>query len=135
MKIVGIEHVAIATEDLDVDASFWRHVLNISHRVTEDVPSEGVTTDIYDIGRGKIELLSELGDDSPISQFLEKRGKGIHHICLEVEDITAATAELKEKGIRLIGDEPTIGAEGYHIIFIHPESAGGVLVELAEKPN
>ncbi|MBH31528.1 MAG: methylmalonyl-CoA epimerase [Candidatus Marinimicrobia bacterium] len=135
MRIVGIEHVAIATDDLAVDAPFWRHVLNISHIATEDVTSEGVNTDIYDTGRGKIELLSELGDDSPISRFLAKRGKGIHHICLEVEDITPATAELKEKGIRLIGDEPTIGAEGYRIIFIHPESAGGVLVELAERPD
>ena len=135
MKIVSIEHVAIATDDLDGDAPFWRHVLNISNRTTEDVTSEGVTTDIYDTGRGKIELLSELGDDSPISRFLAKRGKGIHHICLEVEDIIAAKVELKEKGIRLIGDGPTIGAEGYRILFIHPESAGGVLVELAERPD
>ncbi len=134
MKILGIEHVAIATDYVDSDAPFWRHVLNISHSSTEDVPAEGVTTDIYDTGRGKIELLTELGDSSPISRFLEKRGKGIHHLCLEVDDIDAATDELKEKGVRLIGDGPTVGAEGYRVIFVHPESAGGVLVELAERP-
>ncbi|MEE2876626.1 MAG: methylmalonyl-CoA epimerase [Candidatus Neomarinimicrobiota bacterium] len=133
MKILGIEHVAIATDDLDGDAPFWKHVLNISHSSTEDVLSESVTTDIYNTGRGKIELLSEVGDDTHISRFLEKRGKGIHHICLEVDDIDNAIDELKEKGIRLIKDEPTVGAEGYRIIFIHPESAGGVLVELAER--
>lgn len=134
MKILGIEHVAIATNDLDGDAPFWRHVLNISHSSSEEVPSEGVTTDIYDTGRGKIELLAQLGDSSPIGRFLEKRGKGIHHICLEVDDIDSAAGELREKGIHLIGDEPTVGAEGYRVIFVHPESAGGVLVELAERP-
>ena len=125
MKILGIEHVAIATDDIDGDAPFWRQVLNMPHSSSEDIPLEGVTTEIYDTGRGKIELLAELGDDSPIGRFLAKRGKGIHHICLEVEDIAAATEELKEKGIRLIGDEPTVGAEGYSVIFVHPEGGAG----------
>ena len=135
MKIIGIEHIAIATDDLDRDAPFWRHVLKIPQRITEEVPTEGVTTDIYDTGRGKVELLAELGEDSLIQNFLEKRGRGIHHICLQIENIEDAVAELKEKGVRLVYDEPRIGAEGYRIIFIHPESAGGVLVELAERPD
>lgn len=134
MKILGIEHIAIATDDLDRDAPFWRHVLNIPHRTTEEVATEGVTTEIYDTGRGKVELLSELGEDSPIHKFMEKRGRGIHHFCLEVDNLDEAMAELKANGIRLVSDEPSTGAEGYRIIFVHPESAGGVLVELAQKP-
>jgi methylmalonyl-CoA epimerase len=135
VRILGIEHVAIATDEIDKDAPFWRYILGINRSVMEDVPHEGVTTDIYDTGRGKIELLAELGEVSSIKGFLEKQGKGIHHICLQVDDIVAATAELKVNGIRLINDEPKVGAEGYRIIFIHPESAGGVLVELAERPE
>ena len=134
MRVLGIEHIAIATDDLDRDAPFWCHVLNIPHRTTEGVSAEGVITDIYDTGRGKVELLSELGEDSPIRKFLKKRGRGIHHLCLEVEKLDEAVAELKANGIRLVSDEPSIGVEGYRIIFVHPESAGGVLVELAEKP-
>jgi methylmalonyl-CoA/ethylmalonyl-CoA epimerase len=135
VKILGIDHVAIATDDIDRDAPFWKYILGINHSGREDVPQEGVTTDIYDTGRGKIELLADFGENSPIKEYLEKRGKGIHHVSLQVDNINVATAELKEKGIRLISDEPKVGAEGYEIIFIHPESTGGVLVELAEKPE
>ena len=134
MKILGIEHLGIAVDSIDKAAPFWKHILKISHRSTEDVIDQGVVTDIYDTGQGKVELLEALGDNSPIAKFLDKRGPGIHHVCFEVEDINSAIKELKENKINVLSDGPTIGAEGYKVVFIHPKSTGGVLVELAEKP-
>ena len=133
MKILGIEHIGIAVKDLDTNAPFWRHVLKISHKGTETVAQEGVTTDIYDTGNGKIELLKSMDSGSVIEKFLEKRGEGIHHVCFEVDDIFKAIIELKELKIDVISDRPTVGAEGYKVVFIHPKSTGGVLVELAQK--
>ncbi len=134
MKILGIEHLGIAVEDLAQDSPFWKHVLNMDHVSTEVVADQGVTTDIYDTGKGKVELLEAANPDSPIVKFLEKRGPGIHHVCFEVDNITIAIKELKENEISIIGDDYSIGAEGYKVVFIHPRSTGGVLVELAEKP-
>lgn len=99
----------------------------------ETVESEGVLTEFYRAGENKIELLEKYGENSPIAKFLEKRGEGIHHICFEVDDIDKAVVELKEKRIELLSNAPKKGAGGKKIIFIHPKSAGGVLVELAEK--
>ena len=134
MKIIGIEHLGIAVSSIEDSAPFWKHILNIPHRSTETVDKEKVTTDIYDTGNGKVELLESTSETSPIENFLKKRGQGIHHVCFEVDDIRSAIKELKENNIRIINDEPSIGAEGYRIVFIHPKSTGGVLVELAEKP-
>ncbi len=134
MKILGIEHIAIAVNSLDTDGQFWKHILKIQHRSTEDVENQGVTTDIYDTGQGKVELLESTGPDTPIGKFLGKRGSGVHHVCFEVDDINKAIEELIESKIQVLSDEPTIGAEGYKVVFIHPKSTGGVLVELAEKP-
>ena len=133
MKILGIEHLGIAVDSIDKAAPFWKHILSISHRSTENVIDQGVVTDIYDTGQGKVELLEALGEDSPIAKFLDKRGPGIHHVCFEVIDINSAINELKENNINVLSDEPTIGAEGYKVVFIHPKSTGGILVELAEK--
>ena len=133
MKILGIEHLAIAVENIDDSAPFWSHILKIPHRKTEVVESEGVTTDIYDTGRGKVELLESLGEDSPINNFVKKRGPGIHHVCFEVDNINSAIKELKENNISVLSEEAKRGAEGYKIVFIHPKSTGGILVELAEK--
>ncbi len=133
MKILGIEHIGIAVKDLDTSAAFWKHVLKISHKGTETVAQEGVTTDIYDTGRGKVELLKSTVSGSVIEKFLENRGEGIHHVCFEVDNINKAILELKELNIDIISDRPTVGAEGYKVVFIHPKSTGGVLVELAQK--
>ena len=135
MKILGIEHIGIAVKDLDTNAPFWKHVLKISHKGTETVAQEGVTTDIYDTGRGKVELLKSTVSGSVIEKFLENRGEGIHHVCFEVDNINKAIIELKELNIDAISDRPTVGAEGYKVVFIHPKSTGGVLVELAQKNN
>ena len=134
MKIIGIEHIGIAVNNLDRESKFWNEILGIKFSSTENVDDQGVKTDIYDTGSGKIELLLSKYPNSPIEKFLQKRGPGIHHICLEVENIDDAIEFMLKNEIKLIGDEPIIGAEGYRVIFIHPTSAGGVLVELAEKP-
>ena len=133
MKVIGVEHIGIAIRDLEKDAPFWSKVLGIEQTKTEDVDDQGVITDIYDTGSGKIELLLSKYPDSPIGKFLKKRGPGIHHICLQVEDIEESIKVLKKHGIETIGDKSSIGAEGCKVIFIHPRSTGGVLVELAEK--
>jgi methylmalonyl-CoA epimerase len=135
MKILGIEHIGIAVKDLDTNAPFWKHVLKISHKGTETVAQEGVTTDIYDTGSGKVELLKSTVSGSVIEKFLENRGEGIHHVCFEVDNINKAIIELNELNIDVISDRPTVGAEGYKVVFIHPKSTGGVLVELAQKNN
>ena len=133
MKILGIEHIGIAVNSIDKDAPFWKHILNLPHRGTEAVENQGVMTDIYDTGRGKVELLEAMGSDTPLGKFLEKRGAGMHHVCFEVDNITNAIKELKEFNIQVLSNEPTMGAEGYKVVFIHPKSTGGILVELAEK--
>ena len=135
MKIFGIEHIGIAVKDLDTNAPFWKHVLKLSHKGTETVAQEGVTTDIYETGSGKVELLKSTVSGSVIEKFLENRGEGIHHVCFEVDNISKAIIELKELYIDVISDCPTVGAEGYKVVFIHPKSTGGVLVELAQKNN
>jgi len=133
MKILGIEHLGIAVKDLANDSLFWKHILKINHRSKEVVEEQGVTTDIYDTGQGKVELLQATHPASPIEKFIKKRGAGIHHVCFEVEDINSAIQELKENKIHVLSDEPSIGAEGFKVVFIHPNSTGGVLVELAER--
>ena len=133
MKVIGVEHIGIAIKDLEKNAPFWSKVLGIEQTKTEDVDDQGVITDIYDTGRGKIELLLSKYPDSPIGKFLKKRGPGIHHICLQVKDIEKSIKVLKKHGIETIGEKYSIGAEGFKVIFIHPRSTGGVLVELAEK--
>ena len=135
MKILGIEHIGIAVDDLNKTSSFWGNILNILHTHTEVVESEQVKTTIFDTKKGKIELLSPSSSSSVIKKFIKNKGSGIHHVCLEVDDINYAITELRENNIALINNKPKIGAEGYKIIFIHPKSTGGVLVELAEKPK
>ena len=135
MKILGIEHIGIAVDDLNKTSSFWGNILNILHTHTEVVESEQDKTTIFDTKKGKIELLSPSSSSSVIKKFIKNKGSGIHHVCLEVDDINYAITELRENNIALINNKPKIGAEGYKIIFIHPKSTGGVLVELAEKPK
>ena len=135
MKILGIEHIGIAVDDLNKTSSFWGNILNILHTRTEVVESEQVKTTIFDTKKGKIELLSPSSSSSVIKKFIKNKGSGIHHVCLEVDDINHAIIKLKENNIAIINNKPKIGAEGYKIIFIHPKSTGGVLVELAEKPK
>jgi len=134
VKILGIEHIGIAVNNIEKDALFWKLLLNNSKTVTEEVKEQKVKTEIFDTAHGKIELLKATSPESQIAKFIKKRGKGIHHICFQVDDIKLAIKELTEAGVELIDKTPRVGVEGYMIAFIHPKSTGGVLVELAEKP-
>ncbi|MFQ6605181.1 MAG: methylmalonyl-CoA epimerase [Fidelibacterota bacterium] len=135
MKILGIEHIGIATDDGGRTGEFWENILGLKKSGSEFIASQKIRTDIYTMSNGKVELLVPLDMSSVIQTFLDKRGPGIHHICLEVECIDEAVRELSEKNIPLVNENPITGAEGYRIIFIHPKGTGGVLVELAEKPK
>ena len=133
-KILGIEHVAIAVSSLKEPSKVFGNILGIDNTSTEEVIDQKVVTDIFDTGRGKVELLEATSDDSPVSNFLEKRGNGVHHIAFLVDDLEIALKDLAESGIDLIDKSPRIGAEGMLIAFLHPKSTGGVLVELCQKP-
>jgi methylmalonyl-CoA/ethylmalonyl-CoA epimerase len=133
-KILGIEHVAIAVSSLKEPSKVFGDILGIDNTSTEEVVDQKVVTDIFDTGRGKVELLEATSEDSPISNFLEKRGNGVHHIAFLVDDLEIALKDLAESGIDLIDKSPRIGAEGMLIAFLHPKSTGGVLVELCQKP-
>src|SRR5690242_7684121 len=130
-----IDHIGIATNGIAAAASAFGDALGLNVAETEDVPGQKVRVAMLPVGESRIELLEATSDDSPISKFLAKRGPGIHHIALRVENINAALAELKSKGVRLIDEEPRPGAGGCLVAFIHPSSAGGVLIELVERPE
>ena len=133
-KILAIEHVAIAVDDAKEPADVFGNLLGIKNTSTEEVVDQKVITDIFDTGAGKIELLEATSDDSPISKFLEKRGKGVHHIAFLVDNLSLALDELSDAGVQLIDRAPRVGAEGMLIAFLHPSSTSGVLVELCQKP-
>ena len=135
MKILGIEHIGIAVNQIDERKDFWEKVLGIKLTGQENVESESVETAIFDSDSGKIELLESKNPDSAIQKFINKSGEGIHHICLKVDDIESAIGELKIAGISVIYPVPKVGAEGFLVTLIHPKDTGGVLVELAQEPR
>ena len=128
-----IDHIGIATNDIEQLASIYRDALGLNVVETEEVASQKVRVAMLPVGESRIELLEATAADSPISKFLAKRGPGIHHVAFKVDDIRAALAELKSKGARLIDEEPRTGAGGCLVAFIHPSSTGGVLIELVER--
>jgi len=127
-----INHLGIAVKDIGEALKFWGDALGLENVHTETVEDQKVRIAMLPLGESRIELLEPTGEDSPISKFLEKRGGGIHHIAIEVEDIEAALAKLKSKGTRLIDESPRIGAEGCLVAFVHPSSVNGVLLELTQ---
>ena len=133
-KVLGIEHVAIAVEDRKEPSRVFGALLGIENTSTQEVSDQKVVTDIFDTGRGKVELLEATSGDSPISKFLDKRGTGVHHIAFLVDDLKLALSELSESRVDLIDTTPRVGAEGMLIAFLHPKSTSGVLVELCQKP-
>ena len=130
-----INHLGIATRGIDEALKFWENALGLKNVHTETVEDQKVRVAMLPIGKSRIELLEPTSEDSPISKFLEKRGGGIHHIAVEVEDIEASLAKLKSEGARLIDEKPRIGAEGCLVAFVHPSSTGGVLLELVQNVN
>lgn len=129
-QIKAINHVAVVVEDMERSLAFWRDALGIKLHELRDVPAEKSQVAFLPLAGAKVELVMPTTDDSGIAKYLAKRGQGMHHLCLEVDDIEGMMAQLKEKDIRLINEEPRTAADGKKYAFIHPESTGGVLVEL-----
>ncbi|MCP4715821.1 MAG: methylmalonyl-CoA epimerase [Deltaproteobacteria bacterium] len=132
MKIRKIEHLGIAVNDMEEGKKFWCDALGLNFEKSETVEAQKVTTGFIPVGESEVELLVSTAPDGPVAKFIEKNGQGVQHVAFEVDDIEAALAELKEKGVRLIDETPRIGAGNKKIAFLHPKATGGVLVELCQ---
>jgi len=127
-----IDHIGIATRQLDEGLALWRDALGLPVDATEEIIEQGVRIAMLPIGDTHVELLEALSPDSSVGKFISKRGPGIHHIAVQVDDINASLADLKSKGARLIDETPRIGAGGCLIAFVHPSTTNGVLLELVQ---
>ena len=134
-KVLGLNHIAIATNDVNKGSLFFKNVLNLNTSDSKALPEHGVNTVFVELNNTKLEVLDPIGETkSPIWSFLQKNPNGgIHHICLEVDDIFAAVEDLKSEGIRVLSDSPKTGAHGKPVIFLHPKDCNGILIELEQK--
>ena len=130
-----LDHLGIAVADLDEALGFYRDALGLEILAPEEVASQGVRARMVPVGQPALELLEATRPDSPIAKFLARRGPGLHHITLRVDDIEAALSHLRRRGVRLIDEQPRQGAESALVAFIHPSSAHGVLVELKQAAS
>jgi methylmalonyl-CoA/ethylmalonyl-CoA epimerase len=128
-KPIKINHIGIAVANIDESLKFWRDALGIELSHIEDVPSQKAKVAFLPVGESEVELVNPTTDDSGVAKFIAERGGGMHHLCVEVDDIEGVIANLKEKGVRMIDEEPKV-LPGRKMAFDHPKSAGGVLVEL-----
>ena len=129
-RITALNHVAVVVEDMEKSLSFWRDALGIELHELRDVPAEQSQVAFLPVAGAEVELVMPTTADSGIAKYLAKRGQGMHHLCLEVDDIEGMMTQLKAKNVRLINESPRTSADGKKYAFIHPESTGGVLVEL-----
>lgn len=130
-----LEHIGIAVDNLEAAGRIYTQLLGVECYKIEEVVSEGVRTAFYHVGETKIELLEALHEQSPVAAFLRKRGPGLHHIAFDVKDIQQAMQRLRELGFTLTSDDPRPGADNKLVCFVHPRSAGGVLVELCQEQD
>jgi methylmalonyl-CoA epimerase len=128
----SIHHVAVVVHDLDQALVFYRDALGLEVADRRPVPEEGVEIAFLPMGEAEIELLQPLTEEGGVARFLEKRGEGLHHICLALDDIDTAMDRLESAGAHVLSEEPQVGADGTRYVFVHPESTHGVLVELYE---
>ena len=131
--IKKIEHVGIAVKDLNKSNSLFKKLLGEASYKTETVETEAVTTSFFKLGDQKIELLQALSSNSPVSKFLNKRGEGMHHLALHVEDIHKEIQRLEKEGFSFVSKTPTKGADNKMIVFLHPKTTNGVLIELCQE--
>ena len=129
-KIKRIDHIAVLVSDLEQSLVFWRDILKIAPSHISDIPDEAARVAFLPLGETEIELVQPTSPDTGLTRFLEKRGPGMHHICLQVSDLPGLILQLKAKGVQLINDQPKQGDDGRQYAFIHPKSTNGVLVEL-----
>ena len=131
MSAYKIEHIGVAVVSID-DALGVYQALGLREAHREDVPSQKVRTAFLPVGESRIELLEPTSEDSPVARFLARRGGGMHHVCFAVDDIEAALEDLRQRGFRLLHENPVRGADGKRVAFLHPEAGGGVLIELSQ---
>ncbi|HTG92093.1 MAG TPA: methylmalonyl-CoA epimerase [Pyrinomonadaceae bacterium] len=127
-----LDHIGLATRELEEGLALWRDILGLQVDATEEIPEQGVRVAMLPIGDTHVELLEPLSPESPVGRFLSKRGPGIHHLAVEVEDINASLAVLKKRGARLIDETPRVGARGCLVAFVHPATTNGILLELVQ---
>lgn len=134
-RVIRINHIGVATTDTEVALRVFGEGLGLPPGESEDVMSDAVRVSFLQVGESRIELLEPLGATGPVQKFLSSRGPGVHHICLEVEDLPGMLQSLREKGVALIDQEPRPGAHGSLVAFLHPKSTSGVLIELVESSS
>jgi methylmalonyl-CoA/ethylmalonyl-CoA epimerase len=134
-RVIRVNHIGLAVANLADALAVFSDGLGMEVAGSEDVPGDAVRVTFLPADNTNFELLEPVGEEGPVQRFLEKRGPGIHHICLEVEDLAGMLARLKKLGVELIDDEPRPGANGTLVAFVHPKSANGVLVELVESSS
>lgn len=131
--IKKVDHIGIAVRSLDEALPFYIEVLQLEFLGIEEVDSQGVKVAFIKAGETRLELLEPTSEESPIAKFIEKRGEGLHHVALGVDSIQERINQMKEQGIRMLQNEPKIGAGGAQVAFMHPKSTGGILYEFCEK--
>jgi methylmalonyl-CoA/ethylmalonyl-CoA epimerase len=133
MKIIGIDHIAIAVNNIKVTAEYFNRAFGIGLSGTEKIPDRFLEIGMLDLNNTKVELVEGKSPETTIAKYIAKKGEGIHHICVQVDNIDEVLAHLKSRGFNLIDEKPRSGAEGARIAFVHPSSFGGILIELKEK--
>jgi methylmalonyl-CoA/ethylmalonyl-CoA epimerase len=134
MTTSHIEHIGIAVKNLKEAIKMYESIFGISCYKIEEVPDQKVRTAFFQIGQTKIELLESNDPEGPVSKFIERKGEGVHHIAITVENLAETLKEMEAKGFQILDKKPRQGAEGLNIAFLHPKSTGGVLLELCEDP-
>jgi len=131
-RVIKIDHIGLAVESISQDLEIFSEGLGLELQGTENVGTDGVVAAFLPVGESRLELLEPMEQEGPVRKFLQNRGQGVHHVCLEVEDLPGLLARLRERGVELIDDQPRPGAHGTQVAFVHPKSANGVLIELVE---
>ncbi|OGO26070.1 MAG: methylmalonyl-CoA epimerase [Chloroflexi bacterium RBG_16_54_11] len=134
-KITRINHIAVLVEDIDASLKFWQELLGMQPSHISDMPAEAARIAFLPVGEREIELVQPTTSDSGLRRYLEKHGTGMHHLCLEVDDLPGMLLRLKSAGVQLINEDPKVGEAGRQYAFIHPRSTNGVLVELYQAGN
>ena len=129
-----LDHVAVAVKSIEETQQIFTDLLGVEPQL-EHIPDENVNTAVYNLNNVSIELIEPVSEEGPINRFLEKRGNGLHHICFEVDNIKVAVKEYLSKGFEVIDSTPKIGTGGKQIVFLHPKTTGGILIELSSNPG
>jgi methylmalonyl-CoA/ethylmalonyl-CoA epimerase len=128
-----VDHIGVAVRSLEDAIRVYTEGLGLCATAVEDVPEQKTRVAVIPVGESRVELLEATGADSPVARFIARRGEGIHHFCLEVDDLAATMSRLKSAGIRMVDPEPRKGAGGHLVAFVHPSALGGVLLELSQS--